>query len=66
MQTQPLRLWHYSLTVALALLIPFNLITSLGMDIYLPIVPAMPSILGTSPSIIQLTLTLYMIMLGVG
>lgn len=66
MQIQPLRLWSYSLTVALALLIPFNLIASLGMDIYLPVVPAMPSILGTSPSTIQLTLTLYMIMLGVG
>lgn len=66
MKTQPLRLWNYSLTVALALLIPFNLIASLGMDIYLPVVPAMPSILGTSPAIIQLTLTLYMIMLGVG
>lgn len=66
MQTQPLWLWNYSLTVALALLIPFNLIASLGMDIYLPVVPAMPSILSTSPSIIQLTLTLYMVMLGVG
>lgn len=66
MQTQPIRLWNYSLTVALALLVPFNLIASLGMDIYLPVVPAMPSILDTSPSVIQLTLTLYMIMLGVG
>lgn len=60
------RLWSYSLPVALALLAPFNILASLGMDIYLPVVPAMPAILGTTPATIQLTLTLYMIMLGVG
>ena len=60
------RLWAYSLPVALVLLAPFNILASLGMDIYLPIVPAMPAILGTTPEIVQLTLTLYMIMLGVG
>lgn len=48
------------------LLAPFNILASLGMDIYLPIVPTMPVILGTTPEIVQLTLTLYMIMLGVG
>ena len=60
------RLWSYSLTAALALLIPFNLLASLGMDIYLPVVPAMPAILGTSASVVPMTLSLYMIMLGVG
>lgn len=60
------RLWTYSLPVALVLLAPFNILASLGMDIYLPIVPLMPKILGTTPEVIQLTLTLYMIMLGVG
>lgn len=60
------RLWTYSLPVALVLLAPFNILASLGMDIYLPIVPAMPEILGTTPEVVQLTLTLYMIMLGVG
>ncbi|ATE99575.1 MULTISPECIES: CmlA/FloR family chloramphenicol efflux MFS transporter [Phaeobacter] len=60
------RLWSYSLTAALALLIPFNLLASLGMDIYLPVVPAMPANLGTSASVVQMTLSLYMIMLGVG
>lgn len=60
------RLWNYSLPVALVLLAPFNILASLGMDIYLPIVPTMPAILGTTPEIVQLTLTLYMIMLGVG
>lgn len=60
------RSWTYSLPVALLLLAPFNILASLGMDIYLPVVPAMPEILGTTPAVIQLTLTLYMIALGVG
>ncbi|BBI48786.1 hypothetical protein HORIV_12070 [Vreelandella olivaria] len=66
MPTRKSRLWTYSLPVALVLLAPFNILASLGMDIYLPIVPAMPEILGTTSGVIQLTLTLYMIMLGVG
>lgn len=60
------RLWTYSLPAALLLLAPFNILASLGMDIYLPVVPMMPAILGTTPDIIQLTLSLYMVMLGVG
>lgn len=66
MPSRKSRLWTYSLPVALVLLAPFNILASLGMDIYLPIVPLMPKILGTTPEVIQLTLTLYMIMLGVG
>lgn len=66
MPVQNSRTWAYSLPVALALLAPFNLLASLGMDIYLPVVPVMPEILGTTPDIIQLTLTLYMITLGAG
>jgi len=60
------RQWAYSLPFTLALLAPFNLLASLGMDIYLPVVPAMPGILDTTPDVVQLTLTLYMIMLGAG
>ena len=45
---------------------PFDLLASMGMDVYLPIVPEMPRILGTSPSIVQLTLSLYMVILGAG
>jgi DHA1 family florfenicol/chloramphenicol resistance protein-like MFS transporter len=58
--------WAYSLPTALLLMAPFDILASLAMDIYLPIVPAMPSILGTSPAIVQLTLSLYMVMLGLG
>ncbi|WP_028032086.1 CmlA/FloR family chloramphenicol efflux MFS transporter [Chelativorans sp. J32] len=61
-----IRLWSYSLPVALMLLAPFNILASLGMDIYLPAIPTMPGVLGTTPAVVQLTLTLYMIMLGVG
>ncbi|MDW6021336.1 CmlA/FloR family chloramphenicol efflux MFS transporter [Mesorhizobium sp. BAC0120] len=66
MPTQNPRLWAYSLPVALMLLAPFDILASLGMDIYLPVVPAMPGILGTTPAVIQMTLTFYMIMLGIG
>ncbi|GLS35983.1 chloramphenicol efflux MFS transporter [Mesorhizobium tianshanense] len=48
------------------LMAPFDVLASLAMDIYLPVVPAMPAIMGTSPPVIQLTLSLYMVMLGVG
>ncbi|QSF54789.1 chloramphenicol/florfenicol efflux MFS transporter FloR [Brevundimonas fontaquae] len=58
--------WAYTLPAALLLLVPFDILASLAMDIYLPVVPAMPSILNTTPTMIQLTLSLYMVMLGVG
>jgi DHA1 family florfenicol/chloramphenicol resistance protein-like MFS transporter len=58
--------WTYSLPTALLLMAPFDILASLAMDIYLPIVPAMSGILGTSPAIVQLTLSLYMVMLGLG
>lgn len=60
------RNWAYALPAALLLLAPFNILASLAMDIYLPVVPAMPGILATTPAVIQLTLSLYMILLGVG
>lgn len=58
--------WAYTLLSALLLMAPFDILASLAMDIYLPVVPSMPGILNTTPSVIQLTLSLYMIMLGVG
>lgn len=64
--TTPRPTWAYRLPAALLLMAPFDILASLGMDIYLPIVPAMPGILDTTPSVIQLTLSLYMVMLGVG
>ncbi|HEV7307113.1 CmlA/FloR family chloramphenicol efflux MFS transporter [Ensifer sp.] len=58
--------WSYSLPAALLLMAPFDILASLAMDIYLPVVPRMPEILGTSPAVVQLTLSLYMLMLGMG
>lgn len=58
--------WVYTLPAALLLMAPFDILASLAMDIYLPVVPAMPGILNTTPAMIQLTLSLYMVMLGVG
>jgi DHA1 family florfenicol/chloramphenicol resistance protein-like MFS transporter len=58
--------WTYSLPAALLLMAPFDILASLAMDIYLPVVPSMPGILNTTPSIVQLTLSLYMVMLGLG
>lgn len=58
--------WAYTLPAALLLMAPFDILASLAMDIYLPVIPMMPRILDTTPFIIQLTLSLYMVMLGVG
>jgi DHA1 family florfenicol/chloramphenicol resistance protein-like MFS transporter len=58
--------WGHSLAAALLLMAPFDVLASLAMDIYLPIVPAMPTILDTSPAVVQLTLSLYMVVLGLG
>lgn len=58
--------WTFSVPAALLLMAPFDILASLAMDIYLPVVPIMPGILGTTPDIIQLSLSLYMIVLGVG
>ncbi|EJC78797.1 drug resistance transporter, Bcr/CflA subfamily [Rhizobium leguminosarum bv. trifolii WSM2297] len=58
--------WTYSVPATLALMAPFDILASLAMDIYLPVVPVMPEALGTSPSVIQLTLSLYMLVLGAG
>ncbi|MDX3928319.1 MAG: CmlA/FloR family chloramphenicol efflux MFS transporter [Shinella sp.] len=58
--------WTYSLPAALLLMAPFDLLASLAMDVYLPAVPVMPDALDTSPAVVQLTLSLYMVTLGVG
>ncbi|MBD2780664.1 CmlA/FloR family chloramphenicol efflux MFS transporter [Xenorhabdus szentirmaii] len=58
--------WGYSLSSALVLMAPFDLLASLAMDVYLPVIPDMPAALDTSPAIVQLTLSIYMILLGFG
>ena len=39
--------WAYTLPAALLLMAPFDILASLAMDIYLPVVPSMPDILAT-------------------
>ena len=58
--------WAYSLPSTLLLMVPFDLLASLAMDVYLPVVPQMPAALATSPAVIQLTLSAYMLILGLG
>lgn len=58
--------WHFTLGAALFLMAPFDLLASMGMDIYLPVVPHMTEALQTNPAMVQLTLSLYMALLGTG
>lgn len=58
--------WAYSLPSTLMLMVPFDLLASLAMDVYLPVVPQMPVALATSQSLIQLTLSAYILILGLG
>lgn len=60
------RTWNHSLPAALLLMAPFDILASLAMDIYLPVIPAMPAELQTTPAVVQLTLSLYMVTLGLG
>jgi DHA1 family florfenicol/chloramphenicol resistance protein-like MFS transporter len=58
--------WRHSLAVTLLLLSPFDLLASLGMDMYLPVVPSMAGALGADAATIQLTLTAYLVLIGAG
>lgn len=58
--------WRHSLAATLFLLSPFDLLASLGMDMYLPVVPLMAGALDTSAITIQWTLTAYLVLLGAG
>src|SRR5690606_27069891 len=58
--------WPHSLAATLLLLSPFDLLASLGMDMYLPVVPFMADALGSAAGTIQLTLTAYLVLLGAG
>lgn len=58
--------WAYPLPTALVLMAPFDLLASLAMDIYLPAVATMPQMLGTTAATVQLSLSLYLLGLGLG
>lgn len=58
--------WRYSVPATVILLSPFDLLASLGMDMYLPVVPAMAKALAVDQGEIQITLTAYLVLIGVG
>ncbi|RFP06896.1 chloramphenicol efflux MFS transporter [Komagataeibacter xylinus] len=58
--------WEHSLPSALALMVPFDFMAALGMDVYLPVVPIMPDVLSTDATLIQFSLTFYLLVLGCG
>ncbi|KFG93686.1 MFS transporter [Burkholderia paludis] len=66
MPDQSVPAWAVSLPSALLLMVPFDLLASLAMDVYLPVIPEMPAALHTSPAMVQLTLSVYMVVLGLG
>jgi MFS transporter, DHA1 family, chloramphenicol/florfenicol resistance protein len=59
-------IWAHALPTAILLMAPFDLLASLAMDIYLPVTPAMPAALQADPAVIQLTLSVYLLGLGLG
>lgn len=66
MQNSQGRAWRQGVSAALLLMAPFDFLASLAMDVYLPVVPQMPDALGTSAFIVQLTLSAYLLILGLG
>nr|WP_323853544.1 MFS transporter [Xenorhabdus sp. Vera] len=66
MSNQTMPIWGHSLSSALVLMVPIDLLASLAMDVYLPVIPVMPAALDTSPAMIQLTLSVYILLLGLG
>ncbi|WP_313459673.1 CmlA/FloR family chloramphenicol efflux MFS transporter [Stenotrophomonas sp.] len=66
MQQPQGRVWSQSVSVALLLMAPFDFLASLAMDVYLPVIPQMPEALGTSAFVVQLTLSAYLLILGLG
>lgn len=66
MQQPQGRVWSRGVSAALLLMAPFDFLASLAMDVYLPVVPQMPHALGTSAFMVQLTLSAYLLILGLG
>lgn len=58
--------WRLAQTATLLLLAPFNLLAALGMDMYLPVTPSMANVLHADAATVQLTLTVYLVMLAAG
>lgn len=57
---------NYKTSQLVWILTPFVFSFAFGLDIYIPIVPQMTQIFNTSPTLIQLTLSLFLLFTGVG
>ena len=57
---------NYSISKLILILTPFVFSFAFGLDIYIPIVPQMTEIFSTTPSLIQLTLSLFLLITGLG
>lgn len=57
---------NYKIYQLVLLLTPFVFSFALGLDIYIPIVPMMTDIFETTPSMVQLTLSLFLFITGAG
>jgi Bcr/CflA subfamily drug resistance transporter len=57
---------NYKIYQLVLLLTPFVFSFAFGLDIYIPIVPTMADTFNTSPALIQLTLSLFLFITGVG
>lgn len=57
---------NYSILKLIFILTPFVFSFALGLDIYIPIVPQMTQLFDTSPAMVQLTLSLFMLVTGIG
>ncbi|MCG9629032.1 multidrug effflux MFS transporter, partial [Vibrio mediterranei] len=60
------RVWDYTFAYSLMLLVPFDLLASLGMDLYLPSINDIGIAFNVSREQVQLSLTIYMAALGLG
>lgn len=57
---------NYKTSALVLILTPFVFSFAFGLDIYIPIVPQMTEIFDTTPNMIQLTLSLFLLITGVG
>lgn len=57
---------NYKTSQLVLILTPFVFSFAFGLDIYIPIVPQMSEIFQTTPSLVQLTLSLFLLITGIG
>jgi DHA1 family florfenicol/chloramphenicol resistance protein-like MFS transporter len=59
-------MWNYSPLKTILILGPMVFAFALAMDVYMPVLPEMQAALNTSQSMVQVTLSLFLIVTGVG